>query len=140
MNTWNHSYSRDIAATPEAIWSAFADTANWKRWNAGVKEIHRDSAFATGGRFTMEMPDGDSIDSLLVSVSTCQHFIDESRLGDIVVRVEHRIEALEDRRSRVVYTISVQGPQAREVGEAVSADFPSVLEGLDQYLAEAAIA
>lgn len=135
MNNWSKSYSRDIDATPHAIWEVLADTATWSLWNAGVKSIQIDGDFVTGTHFAMELPDGDIIESKLLSVVERQHFIDESRLGETVVQVEHRIEALTDNKSRVIYAVSVQGPGSQAIGEAVSEDFPSVIESLGKFIA-----
>jgi len=134
MNTWHTAYTRDIDAAPDAIWAVLADTSAWHLWNDGVKSIRLDGAFVTGGRFAMEMPDGDVLESTLTSVVPGRHFIDETRLGDIVVRVEHRIEALSAGSSRVTYAVDVDGPDAQAVGEAVSGDFPAVLEKLAAYV------
>jgi hypothetical protein len=50
------------------------------------------------------------------------------------VRVRHTIEPLDGGRSRVVYRATVDGPNAEEhgpeIGEQVTADFPSVLTSL----------
>lgn len=39
-NVWSKSFELDVCYTPEKIWHAFIDTANWKQWNPGVKSIH----------------------------------------------------------------------------------------------------
>lgn len=49
--------------------------------------------------------------------------------------MEHRIEALRSGHSKVVYAVSVEGPDAQSCGEGVSSDFPDVMEGLAKYLA-----
>ena len=140
MNTWHTAYTRDIGATPDAVWAVLADTAAWHLWNDGVKSIRLDGEFATGGRFAMEMPDGDVLESTLTSVVPGQQFVDETRLGDIVVRVAHRIDAVSAGSSRVTYAVDVDGPDAQAVGEAVSGDFPAVLEKLEAYVLRQAAA
>ena len=138
MTTWNTSYSRDIDAPSHAIWAVLADTSTWTAWNDGVKSIQIEGPFASGTHFAMALPDGEIINSQLTSVVPGQHFVDETRLGDIVVRVTHRIEAVSGRLSRVTYAVDVQGPDAQAVGEAVSGDFPAVLEKLEVYVAQRA--
>ncbi|MGJ7469404.1 SRPBCC family protein [Kosakonia cowanii] len=135
-NVWNHAYTLTIDSSPEAIWQAFTDTANWKRWNPGVKAIHAEGPFVTGSWFTMELPDGDSIRSQLVDVCDGKYFIDETWVDQTRVVVEHRIEPLSSDQSRVVYAISTEGPDAQAFGEGISADFPEVIAGLAKYLAE----
>ncbi|MHA0916167.1 SRPBCC family protein [Kosakonia cowanii] len=135
-NVWNHAYMLTIDSSPKAIWQAFTDTANWKRWNPGVVSIHAEGPFVTGTWFTMELPDGDSIRSQLVDVCDEKYFIDETWVDQTRVVVEHRIEPLSSDQSRVVYAISTEGPDAQVFGEGISADFPEVIAGLAQYLAE----
>jgi len=95
-----------------------------------------DGNFATGTHFAMELPDGVIIQSKLISVVEKQHFIDESRLGETVIQVEHRIDSIGKKKSRVIYAVSVQGPESQVIGEAVSEDFPSVIESLDKYITQ----
>lgn len=140
MNTWHTAYTRDIDAAPDAIWAVLADTSAWHLWNDGVKSIRLDGAFTTGSRFAMEMPDGDVLESTLTSVVPGQQFVDETRLGEIVVRVAHRIEAVSAGTSRVTYAVDVDGLDAQAVGEAVSGDFPAVLAKLEAHVLRRAVA
>lgn len=134
-NTWNKSYERDIDSAPVKIWQAFIDTSNWSQWNSGVKSINLEGAFQSGVWFSMELPDGFTIRSQLIDVVEQKHFIDETWIDATRVRVEHRIEALSSGHSKVVYAVSVEGPDAQSCGEGVSSDFPDVMEGLAKYLA-----
>lgn len=83
----------------------------------------------------MELPDGFTIRSQLIDVVEQKHFIDETWIDATRVRVEHRIEALRSGHSKVVYAVSVEGPDAQSCGEGVSSDFPDVMKGLAKYLA-----
>jgi hypothetical protein len=51
-----------------------------------------------------------------------------------VVRTVHRIERLDDGRTRVVYGMQITGPAADtlgpQIGPEISGDFPQVLEAL----------
>ncbi len=132
--SWNRPYSREIDASPQTVWKALADISNWKLWNAGVKSIQINGNFITGSHFSMELADGEVINSELIDVSAPRHFIDETWVGETVIRVEHRIEVVSGDRCRVVYAVSAEGPEAQIIGEAVSADFPEVLAGLATYV------
>ena len=90
--------------------------------------------FATGTWFSMRLPDNELIRTQLIDVVTLQRFVDETWIGATVIRVEHRLEALAADRCRVVYAVSATGPDAATIAPAVSADFPEVLAGLEQYL------
>ena len=56
--------------------------------------------------------------------------MDETCIGPLVVRVTHRLERIDALRTRVVYAIEVEGPEAAEAGRAISSDFPQVLGAL----------
>ena len=129
---WSTEYQRDIKATPETIWRLFSDVAGWKSWNAGIELIELHGPFKTGTTFTMQPPGQDAFISTLIDVRPNELFIDETKLGDIRVVVEHRIEPIASNQVVVRYRITVEGPDAAEVGAAVSADFPDVLSALSQ--------
>ncbi|MFU0879844.1 hypothetical protein ACM26M_01180 [Kluyvera cryocrescens] len=92
-NVWSKSFELDVCCTPEKIWHAFIDTANWKQWNPGVKSLQIEGPFLTGTWFAMALPEGDIIRSQLSEVSTEKCFIDKTWVGETLVSVEHRIEA-----------------------------------------------
>jgi len=134
-NYWNKSYKLYVHSSAEDIWQAFIDTSSWKHWNCGVKSISLEGPFLTGTWFSMELPEGAIIRSQLIDVSEQKHFIDETRISETLVRVEHRIEALGKDYCQLTYAISVQGPDAQALGEDISSDFPDVMAGLAKYLA-----
>ncbi|HCF8137971.1 SRPBCC domain-containing protein [Klebsiella pneumoniae] len=133
---WNKSFELNVSSPPAKIWQAFIDTANWNQWNSGVNSIQIEGPFVTGTWFSMELPEGDIIRSQLVDVVEEKYFIDETWVGETLVKVEHRIEALHPGQSKLIYAISTQGPDAQAFGEGVSSDFPDVMTGLAKYLAE----
>lgn len=135
-NSWRSKYAIETSATVDTIWSIFRDVAAWKNWNAGIEQIDIDGPFATGTWFTMKPPGEEALRSQLIAVRENECFIDETRVGDLVIKVAHRIEPLGPARTRIVYAVDAQGPQASEIGPAVSADFPEVLASLAK-LAEA---
>ncbi|HKC48176.1 MAG TPA: SRPBCC family protein [Gemmatimonadales bacterium] len=127
---WQHSVEHQSTASPETLWRYFADVPGWPRWNAGIERITIDGPFAAGTEFLMTPPGMDTLRSRLVDVRENERFVDETRLGDIVVRVEHRLERMAGEGTRIVYAITVLGPDAAEVGQAISADFPDVMQTL----------
>ena len=78
----------------------------------------------------MKPPGEDTLRSQLVEVRENECFVDETRLGGLVVTVAHRIERLGPTRTRIVYAVDASGPQASEIGPAVASDFPDVLASL----------
>ena len=133
-NVWLGEYAVETSAAPEAIWSIFRDVPGWKSWNAGIEQIDIDGPFATGTWFTMKPPGEEALRSQLIDVRENVCFVDETRVGDLVIKVAHRIEAfagsLGPTRTRIVYAVDARGPQASEIGPAVASDFPDVLASL----------
>jgi Polyketide cyclase / dehydrase and lipid transport len=132
--TWRSEYAIETPAAPHIIWSIFRDVPGWKSWNAGIEHI--EGPFLTGTWFTMKPPGQDLLRSQLVEVRENECFVDETRVGPLTITVAHRIEALGAGRTRIVYAVDANGPEAPEIGPAVASDFPQVLASLAK-LAEA---
>ncbi|MBR1129372.1 SRPBCC family protein [Bradyrhizobium iriomotense] len=127
---WRDEYAIETSATAETIWSIFRDVPGWKTWNAGIEQIDIDGPFAAGTWFTMKPPGEETLRSQLIEVRENVCFVDETRVGDLVIKVDHRIEPLGSARTRIVYAVDAKGPQAAEIGPAVASDFPDVLASL----------
>ncbi|MGY8632979.1 SRPBCC family protein [Bradyrhizobium sp. 14AA] len=135
-DVWRNEYAIETSATAETIWGIFRNVPGWKSWNAGIEQIDIDGPFATGTWFTMTPPGEEALRSQLIEVRENVCFVDETRVGDLVIKVAHRIEQLGSERTRIVYAVDAKGPQAAEIGPAVASDFPEVLASLAK-LAEA---
>ena len=131
---WEYEHAVETTAPAEALWQRWADVPSWPSWNAGVAAIEIDGPFAPGTMFTMTPPDGDPVRLQLTAVVPGAAFIDEMDAGEFVVRTFHRLETLGAGRTRVVYRTEISGPAADavgpELGPAITADFPDVLEAL----------
>jgi hypothetical protein len=130
---WHVEHSIETSAPAEAIWRLFRDVAGWPRWNAGIAHIAIDGPFAEGTWFTMQPPGQEPLRSKLLEVRENAGFIDRTELGDLAVEVAHRITPLEGGRTRITYAVDAFGPDAAEIGAAVSSDFPSVLAALAAF-------
>ena len=127
---WHCEHSVETSASPEAIWQLFRDVGGWKAWNSGIEEISIAGPFVEGTQFLMKPPGQDAFTSQLICVLENERFDDETVVGDVRVVVEHRIQALAPGRTRITYAASVEGPDAEEIGAAVTGDFPDVLAAL----------
>lgn len=129
-HVWRNEYAIETSATAETIWSIFRDVAAWKSWNAGIEEIEIEGPFATGTWFTMKPPGEEALRSQLIEVRENACFVDETQVGDLVIKVAHRIESLGPAHTRIVYAVDAKGAQAAEIGPVVASDFPEVLASL----------
>jgi Polyketide cyclase / dehydrase and lipid transport len=129
-HVWRNEYAIETSATAETIWRIFCDVPAWKNWNAGIEQIEIDGPFAAGTWFTMKPPGEEALRSQLIDVRENTCFVDETRVGELTIKVAHRIEPLGPARTRIVYAVDANGPQAAEIGPAVASDFPDVLASL----------
>ncbi len=127
---WECEHHVEVAAPPCAVWSLLSDVSTWPAWNPGVARIDLDGPFAARTRFTMTRPDGAVLPSRLVEVQPNKCFLDETRLADLRVFVEHRLEPLAADRTRIVFALEAFGATCDEHGPSISADFPAVLKNL----------
>ncbi|MDE1995956.1 MAG: SRPBCC family protein [Rhizobiaceae bacterium] len=127
---WQTEYSIEADAAPEEIWALFRDVPGWTQWNAGIETIVLEGPFAQGTTFVMKPPGEEAFRSTLIEVRENECFVDETRVGDLIVTVEHRIQRLGPSRTRIIYTVDARGDGATEIGPMISADFPDVLAAL----------
>lgn len=127
---WQCEYSIETKASPEKIWAIFSDVPGWPRWIAGLDRVEIKGPFEAGSTFVMTPKGQGQVTSRLTEVKKNEVFVDESRLGETVVRVAHRIQAVAPGRTRVSYCPEVSGPSDEGIGKAISADFPDVLKAL----------
>lgn len=124
------SYGLDTTASADIIWGFFKAVSDWRDWNSGVHACDIDGPFAVGSELTMVLPDQEVIKSRLIEVNESQLFVDETRLGDIVVRVSHELTPLLAGGCRITYRVDVVGDNADDICAGISADFPDVLLAL----------
>jgi Polyketide cyclase / dehydrase and lipid transport len=129
--TYTHFLETDVPA--EAIWSLYEDVTTWPSWDAQAELIVRDGPFAAGTTGTMKFAGQDPLRYRLTKVEPLREWVDETPVGDFVVRVSHRLDPLDDGRLRLVYAAEVDGPTeaaARELGEGITTDFPQTMSSL----------
>jgi hypothetical protein len=130
LEIWTTEHWVETAATPETVWRIWADVPRWPTWNRGIERVELHGSFATGAEFFMTPPGQRRLRSILTEVRAPECFVDETRVGELTVVVEHRIDPTGPGRSRITYAVTATGEGADEVGPAVSSDFPDVLAAL----------
>jgi hypothetical protein len=130
--TYSYSHVVEVDVDPAAVWALYDDVATWPAWDAQAEWVTRDGPFATGSSGEMKFRGMDPLPYRLTRVEPLREFVDETPLGDLVVRVSHRLEPLASGALRVTYAAEVEGPeaQAREAGDAITADFPETMAAL----------
>ena len=131
---WSYEHSTETDASPEAIWSLWADVENWGTWNADITSIRISGPFAPGTEIVMN-PDGEEAVHLVVSEAVVgELFVDEARFDGLLLRTTHRLDRGEELRTRVTYRMEITGPGADElgpqIGPAITADWPETIAAL----------
>src|SRR5256885_7000858 len=132
-NMWTTEHSIETNVGADAIWRAWADVPRWAEWNGDIDRVELSGPFASGSRIVM-IPDGqDPVDLRVADVIEGEQFIDEAEVAGTVVRTTHRIEAVDERRVRVVYRLEASGPAAGALGPALPADVDDTPRPLGEY-------
>jgi hypothetical protein len=131
---WVADHSVETTAAPDAIWRQWSDVERWPEWNGDIERIELEGPFATGSRITMTPIGEEPIELRIAEAVEPELFVDEADFGEVVVRTIHRVEPLEEGRSRVTYRMEITGSAADtlgpQIGPEISGDFPQVLAAL----------
>lgn len=131
---WATDYTLNTDVAPEVLWRVLKDVNGWKAWNEGIESINLDGPLAVGATFQMKPPGEDILTSTIAELEENRLLTDVTDLGDLVIRVAHRLDPLPDGGTTVTYRVEVTGPAAESIGEevgtSISADFPQVIDGL----------
>jgi len=125
---WTTEYTLTADASPEALWQLLSDIDGWGAWNDGIETIALDGPLAVGATFQMKPPGQDVLTSTVAELEQNRLLTDVTDMGELVIRVEHRLEPLAGGGTSITYRVQVSGAAAdilgEEVGTAISADFP----------------
>jgi NADPH-dependent 2,4-dienoyl-CoA reductase/sulfur reductase-like enzyme len=131
---WATEHSVETTAAPEQIWRLWADVAGWTEWNGDIERIELEGEFAAGSRILMTPIGEETIELLISEAVEPELFVDEARMGEIVIRTTHRVQRIDPERSRVTYRMEISGAGADslgpQIGPEISGDFPETLAEL----------
>jgi hypothetical protein len=129
---YTYTHTVEAHATPEAIWALYEDVTTWPSWDAQAELITRDGPFAAGTTGTMKFVGQEPLGYRLTKVEPLREFVDETPVGELVVRVSHLLEPLPEGCLRITYSVEIDGPEdeAQQVGPMVTADFPDTVASL----------
>jgi len=131
---WSTEFSQNTEVPAEALWPLLKDVNGWGAWNDGIEAIALDGPLAVGATFQMKPSGEDAVTSTIAELEENHLLTDVTDLGDLVIRVAHRLEPQPGGGTAVSYRVEVTGPAAdsigEEVGSSISADFPQVIAAL----------
>jgi len=127
---WKTEHTHESSVAPEAVFALWADVEGWPSWDASLVATTLDGPFVAGTTGTLHplgMP--EPIAFTLTAVEDGAGFADETRLGPLVLRFDHRVEPRPG-GSRIVVSIEAHGPDAEQIGPAVAEDLPETVAAL----------
>jgi hypothetical protein len=138
MTSFRYTHTIEAAVSADAIWSLYEDVTTWSEWDADAEWVRRDGPFQTGTTGAMKFKGQEPLHYRLAKVEPGREFVDETPVGEVVVRVSHLLEPLGAQRVRITYAAEIDGPpeQANEIGPAITADFPDTMAALIAHAKE----
>src|SRR5215216_723892 len=131
-SSFTYVFTVEADVTADAIWSLYDDVATWPSWDTQAEFVTRDGPFAAGTTGTMKFVGQEPLQYRLAKVEPLREFVDETPVGELVVRVSHQLEPLPSGRLRITYSAQIDGPdaQAQQIGPMITADFPDTIASL----------
>jgi hypothetical protein len=107
---------------------------NWGTWNADIEKIEIRGPFAAGAEITMTPAGQDPVRLRIAELAEQELFVDEADIDGLLLRTTHRLDRLDQNRTRVVYRMEITGAAANElgpqIGPAITADWPETMASL----------
>ncbi|MFF0412997.1 SRPBCC family protein [Kitasatospora sp. NPDC004745] len=131
---WNHEYTGETTAAPEAVWAVLKDIDDWARWDTSMEAVSLLGAFEVGGKVSMTPTGQEPIVSVITDIQDGVRYADETEFEGVVLRFSHTLSPRGDGGTRVVHRLEISGPQADrvgpELGPAITEDFPQAMAAL----------
>jgi uncharacterized protein YndB with AHSA1/START domain len=126
---FHHVETLRTTAAPERVFALWSDPSTWASWDPPVERVVLDGPFRVGTSGTMVMAGGFEMPFELLVVSADERYLDVIRMGELEIRIDHVVEAV-DGGSLVTVTTDITGPGAEGIGSMVTADAPTALAAL----------
>ena len=131
---WESEYSVQAEVAPESVWQVRSDIENAASWNEGIESIELRGPFASGTEFSMKPVGREAIVMRLDEVTENVSFAEVAEANGLIIRVNHRVERLDGRWTRIAYRTEITGEGADELGPhlgpGVTAAFPDAVAKL----------
>lgn len=128
--TFEYEHSVTTTASPGEVWALWSDVGSWHRWDPAVERVALEGHFAEGAAGTICLSGGVEASFMLEIVEPQARYLDRLTIGDLVVRVDHQVSAVDDGRSEVLVRTTVEGNGAADLGPMVTGDTSKALEAL----------
>ena len=127
--TFQHARTVTSSATPAAVWALWSDPGTWSAWDPAVQGVVLEGPFAAGTTGTMTLTGGIDAPVVLEVVEAGRRYLDRLTMGDLVIRIDHVVEAAGS-GSEITVATTIEGPGAEDVGPMVTTDAPTAMARL----------
>lgn len=127
--SFEYEGTASTSASPADVWALWSDVGSWHSWDPAVQRVALEGHFAEGAAGTLTLTGDLEAPFVLDVVEPGTRFLDRITLGELVINVDHVVEATAG-GSQVTVRTTVAGPGAEEVGPMVTADTPRALDAL----------
>lgn len=125
------AYTRTVttSASPDAVWALWSNPVTWPVWDPAVEAVTLDGPFEEGTAGRMTLGGGIEVPVHLDIVEPGLRYLDRLVMGELVIRIDHLVQAL-DSGAEVTVTTTIDGPGADDIGPMVTHDAPKAMEAL----------
>lgn len=127
--SFEHEHTVTTSASPSDVWRLWSDIATWPTWDPQVERVVLDGPFRVGTTGTMVLGGGIEMPFELLEVQLDARYVDVLRMGELEIRIDHLVRAVEGGAEVTVRT-SIEGPGADDIGPMVTADAPVAMAAL----------
>jgi hypothetical protein len=127
--TFEYEHSVTTTASPAEVWALWSDVGSWHRWDPAVERVALEGHFAEGAAGTICLAGGVEAPFVLEIVEPQARYLDRLSIGDLVIRIDHQVSAV-DGTTHVLVRTSVEGDGAGDIGPMVTGDTPQALAAL----------
>src|ERR1700682_2150114 len=109
---WKTESSANTSADHDALCSLLADADGWPSWNPGLSSAHLDGPLQNGTTGRTTQSSGHKGHFTVTELQVGAYFVNEAKVPGAVLRFQHRIEAVDEARSRVTLGATIDGLMA----------------------------
>jgi uncharacterized membrane protein len=113
----DQSIEIDIDAPTDAVWAVLSDARGWSTWTPSVTSVEVDDDWLRiGSRARIKQPRVPLTEWTVTELDPGRGFTWESRGPGVLSVARHRVDPIDDRRSRVRLAVSQSGAIGGPVG------------------------
>ena len=136
---WTYEHTLETEATPEAIWSRWADVSTWSRWDDDIVWAQLDGPFEVGSKGKLKPKGVPAAGFTLTSVDHGVSYTVEQRLPLATLRFHHELAPSDGSPTRFTHRATIEGPLSSVYGAVFGRRMKANFGSIMRHLAEDAL-